>query len=351
MTNDIKSSIAVLDKENTAVEMSPDVDLELEKEIARQKVMSKAKRKKIKKIKQNLTGWLMGGWPFFGAMLLGTFPKIMGYILPFCKVKGTNLATMQFVGFDNFVYLFTNPNSYFWKSFGVSVYYLISVPVGLAISLFVAVQLDKKIRGHKAFRVIMFLPTFVSGVAMAIFWRFFFQADTGIFASTVNFFVTLFGGEKIPIDLLNNQYTYMPSIIFTTTWGACANCVLFQAALGQVSEEMKEAARIDGASERKIFWKITFPAITPTFFYQLLMSMIGALQVFTSLQLLSNGTTGPNDAALSLVYYIYEMAFEWTGDGAGLGMATAAAIVFKFFILGLTGIVMKTSEKWVHYEN
>ena len=304
------------------------------------------KRKFKKSLRQDLVGWSLGGLPFIGgALLLGLFPTIMGYVLPFFKIQGTNLSTMEFVGLDNFIYLLTNENSKFWSSFATSCYYLLSVPICLTISLFVAVQLDKKIRGHGVFKVIMFLPTFVSGVAMAIFWRFVFQPDTGL----LNSIIKLFGGESF--DFLNTEWSYMPSILLTTTWGACANCILFQAALGQVSEEMKEAARIDGATERQIFWKITFPAITPTFFYQLIMSLIGALQVFTSLQLLSNGTTGPNDAALSLVYYVYVMAFEWTGPGAGLGMASACGLIFQIFIIILTVIVFKTSDRWVSYDN
>lgn len=311
-----------------------------------QKRKADKKRKRRKIIRQDLIGWSLGGLPFIGGCILfGLFPKIIGYMLPFFSLEGTNLATMKFVGFDNFIYLFTNPESKLWSSFATSCYYLLSVPICLTISLFVAVQLDKNIRGAKVFRVIMFLPTFVSGVAMSIFWRYVFQPETGLLNTIIKFF----GGTSF--DFLNTAWSYMPSVLLTTTWGACANCILFQAALGQVNESMKEAARIDGATERQLFWKITFPAITPTFFYQLLMSFIGALQVFTSLQLLSNGTTGPNDAALSLVYYIYVMAFEWTGRGAGLGMATACGFIFKWFILLLTVIVFKTSDRWVSYDN
>ena len=325
---------------------SLDLTLNSSPDLQEQKRKADKKKKRLKTLKQDLIGWSLGGIPFIGGtIVLGLFSKIMGYILPFFKIQGTNLKTMEFVGFDNFIYLFTNENSKFWSSFATSCYYLLSVPICLTISLFVAVQLDKKIRGHGVFKVIMFLPTFVSGVAMAIFWRFVFQPEIGV----LNSLIGLFGGESF--DFLNTEWSYMPSILLTTTWGACANCILFQAALGQVSEEMKEAARIDGATEKQIFWKITFPSITPTFFYQLVMSLIGALQVFTSLQLLSNGTTGPNDAALSLVYYIYVMAFEWTGPGSGLGMAVACGTIFKLFIILLTVIVFKTSKGWVHYEN
>ena len=134
------------------------------------------KKRKKAKFNSNLTGFLMGGLPTVIAFCwLGFFPKIMGFILPFTKVQGTNLSTLTFVGLNNFRYLFTNPNSYFWKSFSVSCKYLFSVPIGMGIALFVATQLDKNIRGAKGFRVIMFLPTFVSGVAMSIFWRYVFQ--------------------------------------------------------------------------------------------------------------------------------------------------------------------------------
>lgn len=299
------------------------------------KVASKRARK------MELTGWLMGGWPFLGSLLFGLFPLIISCILPFFELKSFYLPDMKFVGFDNFKYLFTNQYSLFWIALGNSFYYTLSVPVSLIISLFVAVQLDKHVRGAKVFRVIMFLPTFVSSVAITMMWKFFFEGNYGVLNSILGVF-----GIK-PIDWLNTKATYMPSVIFTTTWSASANCVLFQAALANVNQSMKEAAAIDGASSRKIFFKITLPAISPTTFYQLVMSLIGALQVFTQLQLLSSNGTGPDYAALSMVYYIYSMAFTWTVSN-GLGVSSACAVVFTLLIIALTVVVFKTKEKWVY---
>lgn len=298
-------------------------------------------RKLIKTIKQDIIGWLMGGWPFIGAMIFGFVPSIIGYILPFMELHTFDYTQMEFVGFKNFEWLLFNPKSMFWLALKNSLYYTVSVPIYLGIALFVAVQLDKHIKGTGVFRVIMFLPTFVSGVAMSIFWQFMFDKTGGI-----NSIFGLFG--IAPIDFLDEELWFMPSVIFTGTWGACANSVLFQAALANVDISMKEAAWLDGATERQTFWKITFPMISPTTFYQLLMSLVGALQVFTSLQLMARTDTGPNGAAVSVVLYMYNMAYQWTGPDYGLGMAGACGLLYQTLLVTLTLIIFKTKNRWVH---
>ena len=300
------------------------------------------KRKKIvKTVKQDVIGWLMGGWPFIGAMIFGFVPSILGYVLPFMELHNFDYSQMKFVGFKNFEWLLFHENSMFWLAIKNSLYYTVSVPIYMAIALFVAVQLDKNIKGTGTFRVIMFLPTFVSGVAMSIFWQFMFDKTGGI-----NSIFGLFGVD--PIDFLDHELWFMPSVIFTGTWGACANSVLFQAALANVDISMKEAARLDGATERQTFWKITFSLISPTTFYQLLMSLVGALQVFTSLQLMARTDTGPNGAAVSVVLYMYNMAYRWTGPDYGLGMAGACGLLYQTLLVALTLIIFKTKKKWVH---
>ncbi|MGN1061665.1 MAG: carbohydrate ABC transporter permease [Candidatus Scatosoma sp.] len=301
------------------------------------------RRKTIRTIQQDIVGWLMGGWPFIGAMIFGAVPSVIGYILPFMELHTFDYTQMEFVGFDNFKWLLFDEKSMFWLSLKNSLYYTVSVPIYLGIALFVAVQLDKNIKGTGVFRVIMFLPTFVSSVAMSIFWQFVFE-PTGAFNSVLS----LFG--VAPIDFLGEELWFMPSVILTGTWGACANSVLFQAALANVDVSMKEAARIDGATERQTFWKITFSMISPTTFYQLLMSLVGALQVFTSLQLMARTSTGPNGAALSVVLYMYNMAYQWTGPDYGLGMAGACGLMYQTLLVALTLIIFKTKKKWV-YDN
>lgn len=299
------------------------------------------RRKTVKIIKQDIIGWLMGGWPFIGAMIFGLIPSIIGYVLPFMELHTFDYSQMEFVGFKNFEWLLFNEKSMFWLALKNSVYYTVSVPIYLGIALFVAVQLDKHIKGTGAFRVIMFLPTFVSSVAMSIFWQFMFDKTGGF-----NSILGLFG--VAPIDFLDDEFWFMPSVIFTGTWGACANSVLFQAALANVDISMKEAARIDGATERQTFWKITFPMISPTTFFQMLTSLVGALQVFTSLQLMARTDTGPNGAAVSVVLYMYNMAYQWTGPDYGLGMAGACGLMYQTVLVILTLIIFKTKERWVH---
>lgn len=327
----------------------PKSDLELmNDEEYRKIVLQKRRRNKIvKTIKGDILGWLMGGWPFIGAMLFGLFPTILGYMLPFMDMEGFDYATMKPVGFDNFVWLLTSPKSNFFLAIKNSLYYSISVPIYMGMALFIAVQLDKNIKGTKAFRIIMFLPNFVSAVAMSIFWQFMFDKNGGI-----NSLIGLFGIK--PIDFLGvsnvaqGKIWFMPATIFTGTWGVSANSILFQAALANVNVSIKEAAWLDGASERQTFWKITFPSISPTTFYQLIMSMVGALQVFTSLQLLSTTDNGPGGAALSVVLYMYNMAFVYTGPDYGLGMAGACGLMYQILLTIITIIVFKTKDKWVH---
>ena len=306
-----------------------------------------------KAIKRNITGVLFSIWPFVGFCLFGMIPFVLSLVLSFADLHTFDITQLKFTGFDNFVWLFTDPKGEFWFSLRQTLIYLISLPIGLVLGLGTAVLLARKVPGTKLFRTILFIPNVCSVVAVSMMWKLIFNQSYGVLNSILN---NVFGTDPANnIDWLGNPTWFMPCVIFTTTWTAGSGSLMFQAALEQVNKSLIEAAEIDGASKNKIFFSITLPLISPTTFYVLVMNTIGALQAFANVQIIAGGGRNPLDPAtgnsipMTAMYFIYWMGFKdpWN---YGLGKASAAAWVLTIFIVIITVIYFKTSKYWVYYD-
>lgn len=308
----------------------------------------KADRQKDRR--NNLKGWAFSVWPFVGFCIFALVPFKFSIVLSFSELHSFDITQFKFVGLSNYKYLLTS--STFWWSLLQTFYYWLSVPLGIVIGLLLAVMLNANIKRKKIIRVILFIPSVCSVVCVSFMWKYIFHGGFGV----LNGLLMQAGIIEENIGWLTTGSLFMPVIIFTTLWGAGAGSLIFQAALEQVNQSCVEAAEIDGANKRKIFFHVTLPAISPTIFYVVIMNTIGAFQAMVNIQLLSDRyvpplIAGKYDASLVSIFQIYLMAFSADSLEYGLGMASAFAWLLTFVIGIVTIVFFKAGNRLVSYDN
>ena len=276
-----------------------------------------------------LSPWIIGFLIFtLGAM-------VFSLILSFFNTD--LLETWKFIGLQNYTNLAND--SLFWNALRVTfVYTILAVPFGTAIALVIAVLLNQKIRPLGFWRTVYYLPALVSGVAVAVLWGWVLDPDYGLLNTALHWV-----GIPGPRWLLS-EFWVLPGIVLIALWGAGANMLLYLAGLQSIPTQLEEAARIDGANSRTVFFRITLPLLTPTIFFNFIMNMIGSFQVFNTNYVLTQG--GPNNASTTLVLFLYTKAFQQFH----FGYASAVAWVLFLIILFFTLLTFRSSERWVHYE-
>ncbi len=251
-----------------------------------------------------------------------------------------SFQTPNWVGLANYVTLLTD-DPLFWKALWHTLYFAaVSVPLSLFLALFLANLLAAKFRGARFFRTVIYIPALVPLVAAAMIFRWLLAPDAG----PINGFLAIFGIDG-PAWLLDPNWV-IPAIILLAVWQVGAGTILLIAALQGVPPELHEAANLDGASRLQTFWRVTVPLVTPVLFFNLVTGMIAAFQVFSQVYVLTNGKSGPNNASLMLVPYIYDNAFRYYK----MGYASALAWVLFLIIMVFSLIVMRSSKAWVFYE-
>jgi len=248
------------------------------------------------------------------------------------------LSPPTFVGLQNYVTLFTEDER-FQKALQVtSLYTLGSVPLQILLALGLALLLNQQVAGLGFWRTLFYVPSVMSGVAIALIWQWFYHPDLGLFN-------TLLGNIGIsgPRWLYSQQWA-LPSIIIMNVWSIGPLMLIFLAGLKGVPREYYEAAQIDGANNWQQFTTITIPLLSPQLLFNTVISIIGSYQIFSSSFVMTQG--GPNNATLTLVLYMYSRGFLM----ARFGYAAAVACVLFLIILILTVIVLRSSRSLVHYE-
>ncbi|SEN31332.1 carbohydrate ABC transporter permease [Lihuaxuella thermophila] len=236
----------------------------------------------------------------------------------------------KWIGLDNYVKLFQDPR--FLKALkNTSFYSLGVVPVQICIALMLALIVDSKIKGKTFFRVVYFLPTVTSTVAVSVMFMYLFKSD-GI----VNLFLSHLG---LPThDWFGSIKFALPATMMMAIWTTVGQfMVIYLAGLQDIPTDLYEAAEVDGASPWQKFRFVTWPMLRPTTFFVLIMSIIGTFQVFDQVYVISKGEGGPQDATLTVVFYLYRTAFK----DFDMGYASAMAFVLFLIILVLTFIQKK----------
>ena len=294
------------------------------------------------KKKENFIGTLMAVTPFIGYLIFGMLPMLISLIISFCEMRSFNIWNAKFIGFDNYVYLFSR--KWVYKAIWNTIYYSFSVPINVTMSLFLANLLSKPLKGKSLPRVILYLPSVCSSVGVTLMWQWIFS-EYGVINTILS---KGFGLEKIPF--MTSPQWFMPVCIFISIWMRGTNIMQLQGALANVNKSLVEAAKLDGASKSRIFFHVTLPAISPTLFYVIVMWYIAAFQEMAIMNLIANSDVGPDFAAMTLTNYIYRMAFTQTNI-EGFGPASALSWVTCIFILIFSRILFKLGDKFITYDN
>jgi len=280
-------------------------------------------------------GYLFIAPPFIGVLVFLLYPLLNSLYMSFTTFDFGQPP--EFTGAANYERALTN-DPLVWKTLWNTFYAALGVPLGMIVALLFALLLDSKVRGRNFFRMLFFLPTICSIVALAMVWQWIFNSDYGL----LNYYLSLLGFEP-PAWLVDETWA-MPALIIQGIWGGLGvSIILYLAALGNVPTSLYEAAKVDGANGWKRFVHITVPGISPVTFFILVTSLIGALQDFPRFQLLTGG--GPNYSTTTIVYYLYSVAFEYSE----MGYASAIAWLIGIIIMLVIVLNFVLSKRWVHY--
>lgn len=273
--------------------------------------------------------WLLGFLIFLA------YPMLRSLYLSFTSYN--LLSPPEWVGLDNFQRIFSD--SEFWQSLKVTFLYAMgSVPGGTIIALALAMVLAQKLRGVNIWRTIFFLPSILSSIAVAILWLFVFRPEGGL----LNMILGVFG-IKGPDWLLSEQWA-LPALILMSWWSVGGQIVIYLAGIKGIPETLYEVAEIDGANNWAKFRFVTLPMLSPTIFFNVVLAIIGALQVFDVGFVLTKG--GPNNATLFYMLNLFKRAFQMTQ----MGYASALAWILFVIIMVITTLVIRSSTVWVYYE-
>ena len=254
------------------------------------------------------------------------YPLVKAVFMSFCEDYSIIYGTYDRIGLGNYQDLFAD--EVFIKALkNTSLYVVFVVPCSIAISLFIAVLLNSKIKFQGLFQTIYFLPYVTSVIAIGIVWNWIFNSDFGL----LNYILSWFGIEAIP--WLNSPDYALWSLIIFSIWKSLAfNILIFLAGLQTISPDLYKAARIDATPRWRVFTKITVPGIMPMIAYSFVMGIINAFKVYNEVFSLFKGSAGPINSAITVVYYIYDKFY----NSANYGLAAAAAVVLFVIILALT---------------
>lgn len=304
--------------------------------------MAKEHALKVKKKGRLTKHNTLVAYSFILPNLIGFFvftfiPIVFSLFLSLCEWNTGN--TFRFVGLQNFITMFTSDKS-FWTSLKNTLYYtVVTVPLCLVISLALAMLLNKPIKGRTFFRSVFFFPYIASLVAIAVVWMALFNPDRG----PVNQILISLGMQNPPRWAASQTWA-MPTIIGLTIWkGMGYYMIVFLAGLQGVNRELYEAAEIDGANKWKQFTNVTWPSITPTTFFVLMMLLTATFKSYDTMYITTQG--GPGEATKVLAYHIYNCAFV----SGKFGYASTVAMVLFVIIIFVTLIQFRVEKKFTDY--
>jgi multiple sugar transport system permease protein len=273
----------------------------------------------------------------FGFIALRFGPMLASLALSFTEYD--ILSAPEFVGAANYIKMFTDDPS-FWDALRVTLTYAIfSVPIGLALALAIALLLNQNVPGIAVWRTIYYLPSVVSGVAVAMLWVWLFHSQFGLFNLALN---------TIGIDgpaWLSDPDWALSALVIMSFWTIGGGMVINLAGLQGIPTELYEAASLDGANVWHRFWSVTLPMMSPILFFNLIIGVIETFQYFTNAFVMTNG--GPGRSTLFYNLYLFQNAFRFYK----MGYASALAWVMLLIILALTLVIFKSSPYWVYYES
>lgn len=307
---------------------------------------TKCNKKEITKPKFAITKRQRSDW-FWGYLMI--LPTVGGlaifYIGAFFQnlyFSFTNLGSFgkyNWIGLDNYAKLLSDPE--IPKALANTFKYtLICVPISLCLSIFIAVLLNSKIKGLSVYRTLYFLPAVTMPAAIAMMWKWLYNGQYGLINQLLDNF-----GIQGKAWIADPKFA-MGALIVVGVWSSLGmNIIYFLAGLQGIPKMYYEAANIDGAGPIRTFFSVTLPLLSPTIFFVMIMSLIGALQMFDLIFLMISKTSMAVDNTMSIVYLFYKNAFEFLDKG----YAAAISILLFVIIMVITVIQLKLQKKWVNY--
>lgn len=284
-----------------------------------------------------LFGYLMASPAIIGFFVFTLGPLLASLVLSFTNYTITN--QFQFTGFANYVRLFSGQDVFFYKSLGVTFYYVsLSVPISLTAAFLLALLLKNKMKGRGLFRVVFYIPCIVPAIATSTIFVWLLNPDIGLFNQILR-----------ALSLPTSKFIYaessvVPTLAMMNIWTIGSTMLIFLASLEAIPDQYYEAVEVDGGNALHKLFHITLPMMTPTIFFNLVMGIINGFQTFTQAYIMTEG--GPNNASLFYSVYLYREAFT----NQRMAVASALAWVLFVIIMLLSLLVFRSSGAWVYYE-
>ena len=275
--------------------------------------------------------WLIG---FF---VLTLYPIVYSFYLMFTDMNLTGVG--KFIGLENLKYAFTDDPLFIKAFINTLKYVVMFVPSSIILAFFVALLLSKKVKGLGFFRTAFYIPYITSGVAVTILWGWIYQKDYGI----INYVLSLFGIKGV--NWLGDKNIAMISIVILSLWTIGNNIIIMLAGIQDIPQSYYESAQIDGAGAIRQIFSITLPLCPPTIYFNLIVTIIAAFQVFQQPLILTNG--GPLNSTYTAAIHMYNNGFLYGKMGYASMMAWSLFVV----IMVITLVVISTSKYWVFYDD
>lgn len=275
--------------------------------------------------------WLIG---FF---VLTLYPIVYSFYLMFTDMNLTGVG--KFIGLENLKYAFTDDPLFIKAFINTLKYVVMFVPSSIILAFFVALLLSKKVKGLGFFRTAFYIPYITSGVAVTILRGWIYQKDYGI----INYVLSLFGIKGV--NWLGDKNIAMISIVILSLWTIGNNIIIMLAGIQDIPQSYYESAQIDGAGAIRQIFSITLPLCTPTIYFNLIVTIIAAFQVFQQPLILTNG--GPLNSTYTAAIHMYNNGFLYGKMGYASMMAWSLFVV----IMVITLVVISTSKYWVFYDD
>ena len=279
-------------------------------------------------------GWFMVAPTIIGLLILNVWPFIQTLYASFCEHLG--FGNYEFIGWGNYIAMFQDPD--FWKATWNTVYFcILTVPVGIFLSLLVAILLNAKIKGKSFFRSVFFLPMICAPAAVTMVWRWIFNSEYGILNQLLGTHISWITDSKV----------VMIACAIVAIWSAIGyDAVLLLAGLQNISKSYYEAASIDGAGKVTQFFRITLPMVSPTLFVVLIMRLMASMKVYDLIYMMVEDTNPALTSVQSLMYLFYRESFVAGSRGYG-----SAIVIWTVLLIGIVTVIQFVGQKkWVNYE-
>ncbi len=278
--------------------------------------------------------YIMVAPTILGLVVLNLWPFVQTLYTSFCEHLG--FGNYKFVGFQNYIDIFQRPE--FWRATWNTIYFcILTVPLGLFLSLLVAMLLNAKVKGKGGFRTIFFLPMVCAPAAVTMVWRWIFNGEYGILNQAMG----------THIGWITEPGVVMIACALVSIWSNIGyDAVLLLAGLQNISKSYYEAASIDGASKVTQFFHITLPMVSPTLFVVMIMRLMASVKVYDLIYMMVEDTNPAVTSVQSLMYLFYRESFVAGSRGSG-----SAIVIWTVLLIGLVTVIQFLGQKkWVNYD-